>query len=359
MKICIEQMLGELHSWAQTTHNVARNFIKKGHEVHLKSTNGYRYFPEDLKPYIKENLNNSYDLQLSYTAPINFPKYLSHGNTCRYGIWNYETTVLPPGFAKYYKAIDYLLPSSNFSKDIFLRNGIPENKLKMIPHGIDTAPFLNKSKYKLKTSKAFKVLANVAQPHIRKNLPGLLEAYGRAFKRHDDVCLVMKVVVKKPEHPFEVSFTEFFEKFKKQFPNHAEVEIISNFIPDISELYRACDIVFSTTNAECFWLPGLEGFAAEKIVISSNYGGQLDYMNSENSLLIEGKIVQAPKNSQYWAASPYAEMFEPNVDDAANKLFYAVSNYNLLIEKYMSSMREKVNHYSWGSVSDQILNLSS
>ncbi|HVI42930.1 MAG TPA: glycosyltransferase [Anaerovoracaceae bacterium] len=359
MKVCFEQFLGKNHSWSIVGQNLARALLKKKHDVHLRSTNGYEHFPPDLLPYVKENLDKDYDMQVSYTAMINFPNYLSHGNKNRFGIWNYETPILPTSFAKYYKATDKFLPSSQFSKQIFLENKVPEDHMVVVPHGIDLEQFTNtKEKFPLKTKKKYKILTNIAQPHIRKNIPGLLSAFGQAFTKNDDVCLVAKVVIKnKPESQFEVSFTDIFNEFKKAYPNHAEVEIVNTFIPNIAELYNACDIVFSMTHAECFWLPGIEAFAANKVVVVSNYGGQLDFMNPDNSILIDGKIERAPRKMQYWTPSPYAGTFNPNIDLAAEKLQEAVKNYDVLLQKFSPSMKATVSRLTWDNAVDQMIGL--
>lgn len=358
MKVCFEQFLAENHSWSIVGQNLARSLINKGHEVHLSSTNGYKYFPKDLTQYCKEKLDSDYEMQLTYTAMHNLPRYLSHGNKNRFGIWNYETTVLPPGFAKYYKFTDKFLPSSNFSKQIFAQNGIPESHMVVVPHGI-SLNVANKNKYQLKTKKKYKILANIAQPHIRKNIPGLFEAFGRAFTSADDVCLVAKVSIKKQlDSSFEIDFYKIFKEFKLKYKNHAEVEIVSEFIPDIAEIYNACDIVFSMTYAECFWLPGIESMATGKITIAPNYGGQLDFMNQDNSLLIEGKVIRAPKAMQYWSPSPYAQMFEPSIDDAVVKLKQATQQYNVLLDKFLPSMTNMASQFTWDNAVDQIIGLT-
>lgn len=290
MKICLEQFLGKNHSWSIVGQNIARALIKKGHDVHLSSTNGLEHFPVDLAPYLVPELDNDYDCQISYTAMINFPQYLSHGTKNRFGIWNYESTVLPNGFAKHYLATDKFLPSSQFAKSVFAENKIPEEHMVVVPHGINAEDYNTTEKYQLQTKRKIKVLANIAQPHIRKNIPGLFDAYGKAFKKGDDVCLVCKVAPQNAnDYSFDISFSACLEDFTKKYPNHAPLEIITKFVPNIAELYNACDIVFSMTHAECFWLPGIEGMAANKLVIAPNWGGQLEYMNESNSILIDGK----------------------------------------------------------------------
>jgi O-antigen biosynthesis alpha-1,2-mannosyltransferase len=328
-----------------------------GHTVEMQSTNGMDFFPNDLRENISD-LNGIYDMQLSYTAPRNWQYYLSRGNKNRFAIWNYESTVLPVGMAKNYHFIDQLLPSSNFSKQIFLGANIPETHMTVVPHGIDTEKFATARPYPLKTRKTYKILANIAQCHIRKNVSNLLEAFGKAFTKKDDVCLVLKIVDKKPEQPFDVSFPDIYATFNNKYKDHADIEIIDTYINDIEGLYLSCDMVLTLSRAECFWLPGLEGFAAGKLVIAPRYGGQLDYMNDDNSLLIDGKVVRADRNAQYWTASPYAAYFEPSTNHAATILRHAVDNYDSLLAKFRPNMQAKVRGLSWHNVAKQIESLA-
>ena len=368
MKIKIQQFLATNHSWAIVGQNIARALIKQGHDVHLFSTNGLTYFPEDLKPYLKDwrelkehkklNVDNTYDMQLSYTAMLNFGSHLANGAKNRFGIWNYETTVIPTGFAKYYKYCDKMLPSSQFAKRIFAENGVPEERLVVVPHGINVEEYSNKSIYPLKTKKKYKILSNIAQPHIRKNIEGMFAAFGEAFTKEDDVCLVCKVHAKKTKDmAFDVDFWRIYKEFCKDYPKHAEVEIITEFLDTMTPLYNACDIVFSMTRAECYWLPGVEALATDKLVVVSGWGGQLDFLNENNSLLISGKEVRAPKEMQYWTTSPLAKMFEPSVDDAAEKLRLAVRDYDNLMNKFRPVIKEQLKTMTWDNVAAQIISL--
>lgn len=376
MKICWFGFLGKNHSWSIVAQNISRELITMGHHVDLFSTNGISNFPEDLKGNLKgfseegqkytpeeyavkvsNKLERNYDMQLSYTAMHNFQHYFIRGNTNRFGIWNYETTILPKSFAKYSLCVDKVIPSSQFSKKIFTDNGIPESRQVVIPHGIHLDRFNNLGKYPLKTAKKYKILANIAQPHLRKNVPGLLEAYGKAFTKNDNVCLVLKISKKSANGQMEIPFGQIFNNWKLKYKNHAEVEIIDNFIIDIEPLYNACDVVFTMTHAECFWMPGLEGFAANKIVIAPRYGGQLEYMNDDNSILIDGKTIRADPRMQYWEPSPYASVFDPNVDQAAEKLKDLIKNYDDYHAKFSPKMKELMPNYTWRSVAERFIGL--
>lgn len=387
MKIKIQQFLfNKNHSWAIVGQNIGRALLKKGHDVHFISTDGVqeKFIPPDLKSYIREKPQGTYDAQISYTAMKNFPAFLKNGNKNRIGIWNFETTILPPGFAKYYKFTDKFCPSSKFAAKIFSDNGVPENHIEVVPHGINVEEYRSFERYPLKTQKRYKILANIAQPHVRKNIDGLFESYGMAFNKNDDVCLVAKVSAKKIPSPqvikartsrgirkqqqkqsekkdkisqFDVDFYSIYNAFCNKYPNHAEVEIINEFVPSMVPIYNVCDIVYSVTHAECFWLPGLEGMATNNLIIAPNWGGQLEYMNEGNSLLIDGKEGRAPKKMQYWVPSPYAATFIPDLDDAAAKLQQGVREYDTLMTKFRPGMNEQLTRLTWNNVSQMILDL--
>lgn len=357
MKIKIQQFLfSSNHSWAHVGKEIGRSLLKKGHNVHFVSMDNKmkvsvidKYVPEDLKSHIRNIPDANYDCQISYTAMKNFPFYLANGRSNRFGIWNYEyPDFKASGFSKYHLATDKFLPSSKFFHDICIDNGIPAKKMQIVPHGVNSDLFLNAEPMALNTQKKYKILLNIAQPHIRKNLAGTLEAFGLAFNKNDDVCFVIKVVDKKPESAFEVSFSEVFAKFKKKFPNHAECLILRDYIPNIESLYKACDVFFHLSHSEAYHLPAAESLISGMIVFSSRYGGALDYLNDDNSFLIDGKMIRAPKEAQYWIPSVYSGYFEPDVNQAAEKLAYCIKNFDeVKKQKQLSVTSEFINSHSW------------
>jgi len=373
MKILWHGFASKNHSWSLVAQNISRSLIKLGHQVDIFSTNGIKYFPEDLKNnligYVEEgssNLNgrlpdNEYDCQLSYTALRNFPNYFQRGNKNRFGIWCYEfagKNALPNGFAKNYKFVDKLVPPSTFAKQVFLDSGIPESAMKVIPHGIDLNEFESVEPYKLNVDKKYKILINIAQPHIRKNFMGALDAIGKAFTNKDDVCIVLKIVDKPVQAPFEVSAMACINSIKSKYKNYPQIKIIKDFIPNISSLYKSVDICYTLTHAECFHFPSLEGMAAGNVVIAPNWGGQLDFLNENNSLLISGKEIPAPPNALYWESKIGTKYFNPSIDDAVDKLRFAIQNYDNVKEKFNSINQEMIKKYTWDEVAKQFLEMA-
>lgn len=366
MRVKIQQFLfgGELFSWAIVGQNIGRSLIKLGHTVDFVSTDGIqdRYIPIDLKQYVKENPSGQYDTQISYTMPHNFPRYLANGNKNRFGIYNFDGTAYPPQFVKYTSQCDLILPSSNFSSEVMLNGKVPKNKIKVIPHGINPDEFKTNEVYPLKTNKKYKILLNIATPHLRKNLRDTLKAFGMAFTNQDDVCLVIKVnkgeYKEKGKSRFVVDFDKELKLYRETFKNSAQIIVISGFINNLASLYNACQIVYGLSHMEMWWLPGLEGFATNKIVVSPRYGGQMHYLNDDNSILVNGKIIRMPGTYQYMFPQIQATMFQADLQDAAKKLKYVISNYNELLEKFKPKMIEVVSQLTWDNVAKQIMELT-
>lgn len=289
MKILFNGMVGTNHSWSFVSQELARSMKNLGHQVNIKSTNGLQYFPEDLREnllignhspssqkiidYVNENKeifkldikdlpqpvkdpNIPYDIEICYTIPFQFPRRFNPYNKCKMAIWNFESSILPAGWHLYTKAIDYLLPSSKFSYDIFANNGIPKEKMVIVPHGIDAEKF-NPSipPYSLKTNKKIKFLS-CARPHARKFHDRIIKGYLDAFTADDDVCLVLKTEFIKPNKNkvFEVDVREILEKEYKGRSKPAEIEVITDYIPFVGSLYTACDVVVSMSSTEGFCL---------------------------------------------------------------------------------------------------------
>ena len=364
MRVKIQQFLNQAHSWSYTGIDLGRAFLAEGHDVDFIPTDEGSYFPEDLKPLLKQQPENPYDIQVSYTQPLNWRDYLNFSGK-KFAIWNYEyqhsanaSGPLLPGFGKNHVYTDMILPSSEFSKKVFLDMGVPENKLTVVPHGYNEAQFATKNVWPLKTKKSIKILLNIMQPHKRKNIPAALESYGKAFKKGDDVCLVCKVFIKnKKNNSFDVDFNRILQTFKQKYKNHAEIELVTEFIPNMAELYNACDIHFSATHCECFFYPGLEAMVAGLINVVPNYSGHLDFCKPNNSLLIDGNIVRADRDEVYWTYSPYCVKFNISTDDAASKLRYAVENAESLKAQFADQFDMVRANYKWSSVVKKILDI--
>jgi glycosyltransferase involved in cell wall biosynthesis len=160
--------------------SLIEQFINLGHQPYLISTNGKSNIEKELDRYLYEDEKSLQkicpepDIDLCYTLPRNFKSRFQKESKLRLAIYNYESSHVPEEWIKCHQHIDYLLPSSKFSKEIFVKNGYPEEKCIVVPHGINHSDFFRKDKVPLKNDRSFQFL-NVSIPHYRKNIDLLVD----------------------------------------------------------------------------------------------------------------------------------------------------------------------------------------
>jgi len=339
--------------------SLIREFDQLGHEMFLDSINGYEMFP--LNWHAMKRKIDSPDIDICYTLPRNFKDRFVKDAKLKLAIYNYETSILPKAWGQEIAHIDYALPSSNFSKKVFVDAGWPEEKCIVVPHGIRPADFLNKKRIKnIKTKKRFKFL-NVSIPHYRKNIYSLLDAYYGEFSDKDDVCLILKVSPKRPKYKFECDVVKEVIKaqrvHKKKRLNLPQVEIIKHKYDSIVPLYNSCDCLVSASSSEGFGLPLLEGLAAGMLVVAPHCTGQADFLNKKNSLEVFSREVEAPPNYQYWRAQRGATTFMPDIDSLRSSMRSAYENKRGLLEEFDEEMKNTVNEFTWENAAKKILRL--
>jgi glycosyltransferase involved in cell wall biosynthesis len=360
LDIRINSMLGTSHSWAVTMRSLAAQFDQMGHEMYLNSINGYEMFPLNWHS-MKRDVGNP-DIDICYTLPRNFKRRFAKKAKLKLAIYNYETSILPPAWKKEIAHIDYVLPSSNFSKKVFVDAGWPEEKCIVVPHGVDTSAFLDKKRVNnIKTKKQFKFL-NVSIPHYRKNIYTLLDAYYGEFSGEDDVCLILKTNLSKPKYKFECDVVKEVLRAQRKHRGRKlslpQVEIIKHKYDSIVPLYNSCDALVSASSTEGFGLPLLEGLAAGMLVVAPHCTGQADFLNKENSLEVLSKEVLAPSCYQYWRPARGAKTFMPEVDSLRDSMRNAYENKRNLLKKFDEEIKSTVNEFTWENAAKKILRLA-
>jgi glycosyltransferase involved in cell wall biosynthesis len=189
---------------------------------------------------------------------------------------------------------DQLWIHSRWTRQLALRSGIPAKQVKLIPLGFDEKVFKPQGdEYSLPTRKNFKFLF-VGAAIMRKGLDILLKAYGEAFSRDDDVCLIIKgnrqdvfyTGIGMREHILQL----------QQDPHYPEIIFIDDFLTpeQLAALYRACDAGVFPYRAEGFAMPILEAMACGLPSIVPDFGACLDYCSGATSFPIPVTRIALP-----------------------------------------------------------------
>lgn len=368
-------------SWVYVMKELIAAFDRLGHNTYVLSTNGMNdtTFPREkmLRSVLELQKfgagKKTIDLDFCYTVPLNFSTRFLPNSKAKAAIYNYETHSdkggWPANWKQFYGLCTHYFPSSNFSAEIFCLNGVPQDKVFVIPHGVNTE-LINKNipPLKLTTEKKFKFCSVVA-PHYRKNIPLMLEAFCEAFTAQDDVCLVLKSKsyrkedgIKSAQNPkgrleHEIILDDVFAELDKKYGvNKPEIIRISERVENVASIYNACQVNISTTGSECFGLPFLESMACGLFNIAPNYSGHLDFLNDQNALLAKTTLRNVKHGEQYWTWDKNSKIGQVDKKHFIGLLRQAYSEYDTLLSKFKPEMERQVKLLSWENAAQQMIN---
>lgn len=358
-------------SWSVVVEELLFAMENMGHEVCFLSTNGYKGMKYwDNKKALDQDVlqrkilakGGRFDLDLTYTVPQNFPQRFLPNSKCRAAIYAYESSIMPEHWKNYYHLVDYMLPPSPYVADMMERNGCPKDKIVVVPHGVDTDIFHPEvAPLSIKTDKKFKFLC-VAEPHHRKQIDKLLNVYCESFTAEDDVTFVLKTKIFKPGEEmkgFEMDLRPVLLNLKKKYGDKMpEVKVISKRLDNIAALYAACDAFVLMTASEGWGVPYLEALAMGMPVVAPRHGGQLAFLNDDNSILTKCGTRKALYVEQYWKPNPKATVGNPDEVDFAEKMLYVYRNHKSVKAKLAKAAIETAHRLTWKNAAQQILDLA-
>ena len=334
--------MGGSHSWAVVNRKIAEKAIFFGNRVSISSFNGYNCYTYDPNIYIDKFIGNI-DYTISYTNPHNYKSVFSDRSRFKVALSNYESTILPPAWSDGFRYVDQVVVNSSYSRDLFLRAGFPDECVSVVPLGTDIA--LSEPMFR----NGFFNFLNVSAPHSRKNIDQVIRCYYKAFSRSDDVCLTIKTSKVHRKSHFHVDVFDIIRKeqskFSKKLPR---LQILTDDLDSMSSLYSSCDALVSCSSSEGFGMPLLESLMLNLQVIAPDYSGQRDFLNSQNSFLLDAKEDLSPRENQYWHYDKSALCCFVDDDEVADNMIRVYNG-----EKKFNDLDSDI--YSWDNTFESII----
>jgi glycosyltransferase involved in cell wall biosynthesis len=221
---------------------------------------------------------------------------------------------------------------TNFKNALREKGGDP-NKVHKVNYPIfgGFSPKGKRLKYKNLEKYKFKFLF-VGRIDVRKNIESLIQAFKDEFGNSINVCLLLKIY--SPDYNIPIWL-------EKQQPTKNIFWLREN-IPDISMLYRSCDSYACTDFGEAWGGPCTEAMLCGLPTIAPRHSGHLDYMNDENSYLIDvgewEEIGSKKKNLYEHLLPPEALVKYPIYENVKKKLREVYEEFRGL------SLEDRLNH---------------
>lgn len=305
--------------------------------------------PNKLKKLFREHTNP--DCRLMFAYPPALKKYNLNNNIPLWNLSVYEATQLPPGWVQpLNKFCDQVIIPSTHVRDAYARSGVEEEILQVVPYGFNEELI---EKYSNTISNIPKNknlnLITIATPHRRKGLDiiekcsGLLERYSVNWHVHSPYRVNKK----------NSQFWENPDILKKL--NSSGFKISREPVSDekIIQILSEADLCIQPSRSEGFGLVILEAMAAGTPVVTSNWGGPLDFAG-HGMIKVSGEI-RAADSCQYDKKHPEAKVFEPDRDQLQKTITRLIKNPKK-IQSLGKKAQKTVKNLTWKNSARQLTN---
>ncbi len=229
-------------------------------------------------------------------------------------------------------------------KKILIDNGV---RIPIKVCGLGINHFKNNSSFSSINIKAKKYkFLHISSCFPRKGVDILLKSYFDNFTKNDDVTLIIKT--------FENIHNNVDDLVLKYTENHALAPDVLILKTDLNELeinylYSICDVLVAPSRGEGFGLPIAEAMSFGLPVITTGWGGQLDFCNQFNSFLIDFEFVSSQSHFgldlSYWA--------EPSQKHLGELMFLLYKSGPSFTREKIDLAKQTISKFLWERVVNQ------
>jgi glycosyltransferase involved in cell wall biosynthesis len=227
----------------------------------------------------------------------------------RIGIWGWETNTIPRRWQRAFALVEEIWVYSRFMAENI--GAVAPVPVLALPPPV-RRPAEASAPLRLGVPEGFLFLFvfDYLSTVQRKNPVGLIEAFKLAFAPGEGPQLLIKTI-NAPLRPLAE------EELLWAAHGREDIHVVDRSLDDeeLNGLMAACDCYVSLHRAEGFGLTLAEAMAIGKPAIATGYSGNVDFMNNENSYLVDYTISRVGPECEIYP--PEGEWADPSVEHAA------------------------------------------
>ncbi|MBI2560779.1 MAG: glycosyltransferase [Planctomycetes bacterium] len=213
------------------------------------------------------------------------------------GYTTFETDSIPNTWVDSCNQMDEIWVPSTFNQKTFCKAGVDPEKIFVIPHGVNPSLFnLDRVSPIIYGKPAGFTFLSIFEFTYRKGWDVLIRAYLEEFTPDEDVRLIVKThrgaaVLQEEKGSVKDILFNYISSIGFDPENTPPIIIVEEPIPleQMPSFYRMANAFILPTRGEGWGIPLAEAMLMGLPTIATRWGGQLDFMNDDNSYLIDVK----------------------------------------------------------------------
>ena len=269
------------------------------------------------------------------------------GPKIAYNVW--ESTLQPTDYFNKLKEFDEMWVPSKWQRDCTIAQGYPENKIKVVPEGVDVNTFFPEEVSTPLTSDGRFKFFLAGRWDYRKSIKEIIETFIKTFDKDEPVDLIISV-----DNPFSGDGMKSTEERLNHYGLEDERLIILHFPPreEYIKLLKSCDVFVSCARSEGWNLPLIESMACGTPSIYSNCSGQLEFAQGRGipvNILGE-KPVDASTYSHF--NDSVGNYYEPDFNHLSEMMRLSYEKYDTLKKLALVDSKSIRKEFSWERIAE-------
>jgi len=276
----------------------------------------YKIYPHESKDFVQD-LN----IVLCETNHhIFYDEY--QGPKIGYNVW--ESTLQPQGYFNKLLEFDELWVPSKWQRECTIAQGYPEDKIKVVPEGVDVNTFYPDDTVTHPLTKDKFTFFLAGRWDYRKSIKEVIETFVNTFDKNESVELIVSV-----DNPFSNDGLNSTEERLKHYGLEDDRIKILHFPPreEYIRLLKSCSVFVSCARAEGWNLPLIEAMACGTPSIYSDCSGQLEFAEGNGIPVRISHELPVSASTYNHFNNNVGNYYEPDFNDLGEKMLSVYGDY--------------------------------
>lgn len=261
------------------------------------SINDKTYYVDALAESATEKKYSGYNKLIIHSTPDLWEKFIKDHEHIPVvsGFCTWETNKLPEKWVDYINLVPVVMVPSTFNKECFINSGV-KSMIKVVPHIWHPQKLLNKDgititdNYKNIIPKDKFTFYSIGELNFRKGIEDLVKVFDQFNDNYPDTQLILKVHYREYQDGYKNYCLDKLKKLTNKIGTKIFLLLDNLSNKEILALHSFGDCYVSLNKGEGFGLTIFDAFNLGKKVITTGYGGQVDFLGNDHRGLVKYKI---------------------------------------------------------------------